>query len=772
MSPELAELLGIYMADGCISTNGRIVFTVEKKDEELKKRIIELMHELFGLKLGMEEEKKDDNSISLTFYSRDLCRIFEKLGWKKESSSKAFVPSHILESSPDSARAFIRGLFEGDGDVHEDGYPRLYSTSERLVKEIQQILFALGIVSFIHKYERKGNSFGDKPLYRLVVVQERGMKKFAKDIGFITKRKNEKLRRRMHEKAFETSDIIPHQEGLLREIYEKTKSKRIYRDVWHYMEGIKDTRNLTRKRLKELLIKYKELRHPQLLDAVDDMYFYSRVKEIRKERAYTMDIMVPTEEHFVANSILVHNKRRGANMGILRIDHPDILDFITSKDSENRILTNFNISVAITDKFMKALENNEEFDLVNPRTGQVVKRLFARQIWEMITYQAWKTGDPGVIFIDEINRHNQTPHIGEIESTNPCGEQPLLPFESCNLGSINLSKVVIEKDGKPEIDWEKLKRVTRTAVRFLDNVIDANKFPLKQIEFMSHANRKIGLGVMGFADMLIKLGIRYDSEEALKLGEKVMKFVTQAGREMSVELGKERGNFPNFKGSIWDKKGYKHMRNATVTTIAPTGTISIISDCSSGIEPLFAVAFVRKNVLGGEEELVEVNKLFEKYAKEKGFYNEELMRKISETGSIVHIEGIPKEAKELFRTAHDIDYEWHVRMQAAFQKYTDNAVSKTINMRNDATIKDVENAYLLAHRLKCKGITIYRDRSKAVQVIHIGEKKSKRRKMIDVAREEKKELTESEEKCPVCGSKLYSAEGCYTCLSCGYSKCG
>ena len=456
-------------------------------------------------------------------------------------------------------------------------------------------------------------------------------------------------------------------------------------------------------------------------------------------------------------------------MGIMKIDHPDILDFVTSKDSENRILTNFNISVAATDKFMKALENNREYELVSPRTGKVFKKLFARQVWEMITYQAWKTGDPGMIFIDEINRHNQTPHIGDIEATNPCGEQTLLSYESCNLGSVNLSKMI--KDERKEIDWKKLEKVVRLSVHLLDNVIDANFYPIKQIEFMTHANRKIGLGVMGFADMLIKLGIRYDSEEALKLGEKVMKFVTEAAREKSVELGKDKGSFPNFKGSVWDKKRYKHMRNATVTTIAPTGTISIISNCSSGIEPLFAVAFVRKNVLSGEDELVEVNNLFEKYAKEKGFYSEDLMYEVSRTGSLEGIEGVPKEAIDLFKTAHDVDYEWHIRMQAAFQKHTDNAVSKTINLRSEAGIKDIERVYELAYKLKCKGITIYRDMSKVVQVIHIGEEKRKKIKYVKNDKE-KKELKESEETCPSCKSKLYFAEGCYTCLNCGYSRCG
>ncbi|OYT31583.1 ribonucleoside-diphosphate reductase, adenosylcobalamin-dependent [Candidatus Woesearchaeota archaeon ex4484_78] len=465
-------------------------------------------------------------------------------------------------------------------------------------------------------------------------------------------------------------------------------------------------------------------------------------------------------------------KRRGANMGILRVDHPDILEFITSKDSENRILSNFNISVAITDKFMRALKENKEFELINPRTKKPVTKIQARKLWDMLIYQAWKTGDPGVIFIDRINKHNQTPHVGQIESTNPCGEQPLLNYESCNLGSVNLSSVVTE-DGK--IDWDLLKEIVEKSVHFLDNVIDANNFPLPQIERMTRANRKIGLGVMGWAEMLIKLGIRYDSEEAIKLAEKVMKFITNVGREKSVELAKQRGSFPNFKGSVWDGK-YKELRNATITTIAPTGTISIIAGTSSGVEPLFAIAFLRKHVLG-EAELVDVNPLFERMVKEEGLYTEELMREIADEGTLTHIKGIPKRLKELFVTAHDIEPEWHVRMQAAFQKYTDNAVSKTINLRNEATILDVEKAYKLAYELGCKGITIYRDRSKTVQVIHIGLKKknkteeNKIQEQVDYPQEEQ-EFKVSEEKCPVCGAKLYFAEGCYTCMSCGYSKCG
>lgn len=410
-------------------------------------------------------------------------------------------------------------------------------------------------------------------------------------------------------------------------------------------------------------------------------------------------------------------KRRGANMGILRVDHPDILEFITSKDSENKILTNFNISVAVTDEFMKALETDSTYPLRNPRNGEVVKMMEARRIWDLIVSHAWATGDPGVIFIDEINRYNPTPHLGHIESTNPCGEQPLLPYESCNLGSINLSLIVNDKG---EIDWDLFRHIVRESVHFLDNVIDANKFPLLQIQEMTRKTRKIGLGVMGFAEMLIKLGIPYNSEKALETAERVMKFINDVSHEMSMELAHTRGVFPAWKDSIWEKRGIS-IRNATTTTIAPTGTISIIADTSSSIEPLYALSFIR-NVLDGQQ-LLEVNPLFEDYARKHGFYSEDLMREIARTGSIQHL-NLPEEAKQIFLTAHDIDPEWHVRMQAAFQKYTDNAVSKTINMRNEASIVDVENAYMLAYRLKCKGITVYRDGSKSVQVLVKGSEKN------------------------------------------------
>jgi len=413
------------------------------------------------------------------------------------------------------------------------------------------------------------------------------------------------------------------------------------------------------------------------------------------------------------NVIKQGGRRRGANMAILDVTHPDVLKFIEAKSREG-ILTNFNISVAVTDQFMKAVKKDEKYNLINPRNGKTEKRLRARHVFDLIVSNAWRTGDPGLIFIDEINRHNPTPQVGEIRSTNPCGEQPLLPFESCNLGSINLVKMVKDR----EVDWKKLKSVVRTAVHFLDNVIDVNRYPVPEIGEVTRANRKIGLGVMGFADMLIMLGITYDSEEALALAEKVMKFISDEATKKSAEIGEKRGAFPNFEGSIWEKKGYKTIRNSTVTTVAPTGTISIIAGCSGGIEPIFAVAFVR-NVMEGTR-LLEIQPTFEQVAKERGFYSRDLMLEIAKTGSIQNMEEAPKDVRRIFVTSLDIDPEWHVRMQAGFQKYVDNAVSKTVNLPPDATVEDVRRVYLLAYKLKCKGITVYRYGSKREQVLYVG----------------------------------------------------
>ena len=416
--------------------------------------------------------------------------------------------------------------------------------------------------------------------------------------------------------------------------------------------------------------------------------------------------------------------RRGANMGILRVDHPDILEFIKCKEKEGEI-SNFNISIALTNEFMDKVAKNENYYLIDPHDGQRVEKLNAAQVFDLIASYAHKNGEPGIVFIDKINETNPTPNLGQVESTNPCGEQPLLPFESCNLGSINFAKMAKKSNDTFEIDWEKIERTTRLAVRFLDNVIDANKFPLPQIKENTLKTRKIGLGVMGWASLLGFLGIPYDSEEAIELARKVMKFIYNKAKEESVKLAKERGVFPAWKGSIWDKRGVK-IRNATLTTVAPTGTISIIAGpTSSGIEPCFALCYFR-NVLDGAK-LLEVEPSFEHVAKREGFYSEELMKRIAEGQSIQDMKEVPDKVKRVFKTAMEITPFWHIKMQGAFQESTDNAVSKTINLPNSASVQDVKESYSLSYRLNCKGITVYRDGSRSIQVLTVDNKKEEKK---------------------------------------------
>ncbi len=409
--------------------------------------------------------------------------------------------------------------------------------------------------------------------------------------------------------------------------------------------------------------------------------------------------------------------RRGANMGILRVDHPDIIDFIRAKERDGE-LNNFNLSVALTEKFMQAVEKNEDYDLVAPHTKEVKKSLPAREVFNLLVQKAWESGDPGIIFLDRINRDNPTPDQGEIESTNPCGEQPLLPFEACNLGSINLA-LMFKKGEDHDIDWKELRRVVRLSVRFLDNVIDASRYPLPEITDKVHQNRKIGLGVMGWADLLYQLEIPYNSQEALSLAEKVMKFVQDESKAASKQLAKERGAFPAYKTSTYGERNLGPYRNATTTTIAPTGTLSIIGGCSSGVEPLFALAFSR-NVMDGEK-LVESNPYFEQALRDSGSWSEALMDDVTLKGSIKHIEHLPEKLRKIFVTAMEIEPEWHLKMQAAFQRHTDNAVSKTVNLPGSATKDDIFNIYWMAYETGCKGVTVYRDGCKASQVLCTGE---------------------------------------------------
>ena len=407
--------------------------------------------------------------------------------------------------------------------------------------------------------------------------------------------------------------------------------------------------------------------------------------------------------------------RRGANMGILRIDHPDILEFIDCKKN-NADITNFNISVGITEEFMHAVEHNKPYDLIDPRTKQKVGEMDAREVFNKIVESAWRNGEPGIIFLDRLNRDNVVPSQGEIESTNPCGEQPLLPYESCNLGSINLVNMLRQEGSRYTLDYDKLKQVVWDAVHFLDNVIEVNKYPLAEIDRTTKATRKIGLGVMGWADMLARLGIPYNSEEAVNLAGEVMGFITENGRKASQELARARGSFPLFDESIY--AGGPALRNATITTIAPTGTLSIIAGCSSGVEPVFAYVFIR-NVMDGTE-MIEVNPILRQALEERGLYSDALMKKIAAQGSLQHIPEIPADLKRVFVCAHDVSPLYHIKMQAAFQEHTDNAVSKTVNFKHDATVEDVQEVYMLAYQLGCKGVTIYRDGSRDSQVLNIG----------------------------------------------------
>lgn len=487
--------------------------------------------------------------------------------------------------------------------------------------------------------------------------------------------------------------------------------------------------------------------------------------------------------------------RRGANMGILRIDHPDILEFIDCKLDTSK-LNNFNISVALTDKFMDAVENDTDYELYHPRTKEVAGTLNARKVYAQIIDHAWQNGEPGIVFIDKMNADNPTPLIGEIESTNPCGEVPLLPYEACNLGSINLGRFVVDTADGKRIDWDKLAEVTKLAIHFLDNVITVNNYPLPRIAEMVTNNRKIGLGVMGWADMLMMMEIPYNSEEGTKLAAQVMEFIDYHSKVKSIELAQVRGSFNNFKGSIYDNQNWlynkykgksaglisdemwadldaqikeKGLRNSTTTCIAPTGTISMIASASGGVEPLFGLVFIR-NIMDGTE-MIEVNPIFKDYAERNGFYSDAMMKQISMDGTIAHVDGVSDEVKKLFSTAHDVSPEWHVKMQAAFQLHTDNAVSKTVNFVESATKKDIADAYMLAYKHDLKGITVYRNNSRPIQPMNLETKKES-----NVSEQEVEELFEEEPiiktvTCPECGTQIQMAEGCFICLNCGYSGC-
>ncbi len=704
----LGEFVGYFIGDGSLNwcntgkKTGRLIMTVCDRPADVREWLMGTGAELFGLTPTVNK-KPDEGSANFFYCSTTLVNWLQGLGVDKPSAASARVPTVAFRMGAAFARGFLRGLFTADGTVSDEGYPSLSSVSGRLIDDVQQLLLAVGIPSRRSVVERRQGAFGPMALHRLRVITHAGLERFATEIGFIDEARGEQLKARL-DKDYETNDIIPNQEKALAVAYAGAAP-----------------RHLTRSRFQQLADKHAAIRDSELAQFLGSDQFYDQVAAIEEGESLTLDLSVPANNTYIANGFVSHNTRRGANMGILRVDHPDIMEFITCKQN-NTDIANFNISVAVTDAFMKAVEADAEYDLINPRNKKVTGQLKAREVFDLIIQMAWKNGEPGIIFLDEMNRHNPTPALGEIESTNPCGEQPLLPFEACNLGSINLAHMAKKAaDGKVEVDWERLGKLTRKAVHFLDNVIDASLYPLERIDEMVKGNRKVGLGVMGFADLLIELGIPYDAPEAAAMAEKLMAFIRSEARVASNELAVERGSFPNFDKSVF--AGGRPTRNATTTTIAPTGTISIIAGCSSGIEPLFALAFVR-NVLDNNR-LVELNPLFEQVAKEWGFYSKEIMEEVATRGTCRGVAGVPEDVQRVFATAHDVSGEAHIAIQAAFQRGTDNAVSKTVNLPHDASVEDVSAIYWLAYHQGCKGVTIYRDGSRDMQVLSVPAREAK-----------------------------------------------
>ncbi len=812
LTPELAELIGYSFADGYVKrikgTESTLQLAIYENDRDIVEHFKETINMLFSI-VPRITKIKNKNCLLMDISNRNFIQFLEKNGLLKIAKAKNItVPDAVFCSSRNTTEAFIRGVFEADGTVG-DRTIELYSISYEFIKNIQLLLLGLGIVS---KLKSKASG------YRLTIHKDGNGKRFAEQIGFISKRKNTRCREFLTPRHIK--DYIPRQNKRLLEWYKvKGVNYALYKKLARFVIETKYAEVISGSVLKQYTQIYPQLTDCYLYNLSNLNQFYDTIESIEYLEAETADLHVPQNNTYIAEGFVTHNsptlmnagtdmqqlaacfvlpledsmisifetlknaamihktgggtgfsfsrlrphgdpvhstggvasgpiaflkvfnaatesvkqggRRRGANMGILRVDHPDILEFIILKEKEEE-MANFNLSVALTDKFMRALEQDKEYDLVNPRTGKIVNKLNARRVFNMIVAMAWKSGDPGVIFIDRMNKSesNPVPELGPVESTNPCGELPLYSYESCNLGSINLSKFVKRTDGKKEIDYEKLKAIVHNAVHFLDNVIDMNKYPLQQVEEVTKANRRIGLGVMGFADMLVSMGVPYNNEEALKLAEKIMKFIDTESKTASQNLAKERGSFQNFKKSIW-KNEYKMLRNATTTAIAPTGSISMIAGCSSGIEPLFAVSFIR--TVMDKTELVEVNPAFEEISKQHNFYSENLMRLVARAGTIQHIKEIHDSVKKIFVTAHDISSEDHVKMQAVFQKYVDNGVSKTVNCAFDATEEDIENIYLLCYKLGCKGITIYRDRSKSEQVINIELPKGKIKKIRTIS---------------------------------------
>lgn len=891
LDEDLAYLIGLTYADGNITNDGRhyaINISLNIKQQEVIDKIKKISKNKFDYEIK-EYRRENINKVELRIHGKKYVKLLEDNNLLKEKCEYIQVPDKIFKSPINVVCSFLAGYFDGDGHIGKKGRISVKTISEQMTHDINVLITRLGVLStvYIDKYidPRGGNR---KPSYRISIPTAVFKERFTRFVSpYSVKLSNYVL------KSGAKNRIFSYPFNVLAKISDPKKRARISKTIIPYNSKV-----TTRRALKRLIeekeifnILEDEFEQICMLDSLYPVQI-QKITLIGKEKVYNLEVeevnMLSANGFYVSNSgplsfmevfnaatntIKQGGRRRGANMGILRIDHPDIMEFITCKEDQSK-LTNFNISVAATEQFMKAVEKNSEYDLINPRTHKTVAKMNAKEVFNKIVEMAWKNGEPGIVFIDRINEDNPTPELGEIESTNPCftgdtlvavadgrgfvsfeelaekgedvlvfagssstnqattrvmrnprrtreqvpvlkitfdndfsirttldhgfylndnsireasklavgdklltihslkeaetgtrvydeavfisiksvenageedvfngtvddlhtyfvgsgktnaqfgfyqtavkvencGEQPLLGYESCNLGSINLSQHVV--DGK--VDWDLLEDTIRTGVGFLDNVIDKNNYILTEIEEMTKANRKIGLGIMGFADLLVKLNIKYDSKEGLQVAGEIMDFIQKTARDESVKLGQEHGNFPNFNRSIFKSK-FASMRNATVTTIAPTGTISLIAGCSSGIEPYYAIAFTR-NVLGGKK-LFDVNTIFEQKLKERELYSEELIEKVSTSNSIQEIDEIPDELKKVFVTSHDISPEWHIDMQAEFQKYIDNATSKTINFPNSATRENISKAYQLAFQKGCKGVTVYRDGSRKYQVL-------------------------------------------------------
>ena len=765
LTDELAELLGLYMGDGSNSRWGiRFTGNLEEID-----RVRYLAKECFGIEPTVSKHKSIWEAGLLRL---DLKEWWTTQGFTKKSSLDAFVPEAILRGPESCAQAFLRGLFAADGCARTSGHITLSTSSKTLVQQIPAMLFHLGVPSRVLALSRKEGG------YQISVCSKQGFENFRRNIGFGLPSKDDRLAAVAPYQIFVRGERVPNQKEPLRNWYVglDSEARRLAKLT---------LRGAMWMRRYELSRHHIDVLHAQGLqftsaieDRAQENFLYSRVTGVVPSGdADVYDVTVESKHSYIANGFVTHNsgggtgfsfsrlrpkgdfvkstmgvasgpvsfmkifdaatqtvkqggRRRGANMGILRVDHPDILEFITCKDKTTEV-TNFNISVAVTDKFLEAAKGGTKYDLVNPRNKQVVGQLDAREVLDKIAFQAWKNGEPGLFFIDENSRRQPTPNVGEMEATNPCGEEPLLPYESCNLGSIDLQRHLKRSARNGwEVDWTKLEQTIRTAVRALDNVIDMSAYPIKEIEEMTDATRKIGLGVMGFARVLFALEVPYDSEEGVEWGRKIMKFIQEIGYSESAKLAEERGTYPAWEGSRQWEKGLK-VRNSYVTTVAPTGTISMIADTSGGCEPEFSLIWY-KRVMDGEE-LPYFLDYFEEVAKREGFWREDLVERILDNhGSPRGLKEVPEKWQRVFATAHDVSPEWHVRMQAGFQEYSDAAVSKTINLPREATVEDVKKAYLLAFDLHCKGITVYRDGSREDQVLNIGVAETEKPKAIHV----------------------------------------